>query len=50
MKDGIENLKKFYELSSQQIDDVVNPLEVAALFEKEHVDRGAYAFLLYWNC
>ncbi len=26
-----------YELSSQQVDDAVNPLEVSALFEKERV-------------
>jgi hypothetical protein len=37
MKEQIENLQKSYELSRQQIDDVVNPLEVVALFEKENV-------------
>lgn len=37
MKERIENLQKSYELSSQQVDDAVNPLEVAALFEKERI-------------
>ena len=37
MKEQIENLQKSYELSSRQIEDVVNPLEVAALFESEDV-------------
>ena len=37
MKEHIENLQKSFELSSQQIDDVVNPLEIAALFESENV-------------
>lgn len=37
MNERIENLQKSYELSSQQVDDAVNPLEVAALFEREHV-------------
>jgi len=37
MKEHIENLQKSYELSSQQVDDAVNPLEVAALFEKDKV-------------
>jgi len=37
MKEQIENLQKSYELSSQQIDDAVNPLEVAALFESENI-------------
>lgn len=37
MKECVENLQKSYELSSQQISDAVNPLEVAALFEKEKV-------------
>jgi hypothetical protein len=37
MKEHIENLQKSFELSSQQIDDAVNPLEVAALFESENV-------------
>lgn len=37
MKEHIDNLKKSYELSSQQVEDAVNPLEVAALFEKEHM-------------
>ena len=34
MKEQIDNLEKSYELSSQQVEDAVNPLEVA-LFEKE---------------
>ncbi|GLS27306.1 nucleotidyl transferase AbiEii/AbiGii toxin family protein [Marinibactrum halimedae] len=37
MKENIQNLQMSYELSSQQVEDAVNPLEVAALFEKEHV-------------
>jgi hypothetical protein len=37
MKEHIENLQKSYELSSQQVTDAVNPLEVAAIFEKECV-------------
>ncbi|MFK8067340.1 MAG: hypothetical protein AB8D52_03765 [Gammaproteobacteria bacterium] len=37
MTEHIDNLQKSYELSSQQIEDAVNPLEVAALFEKERV-------------
>lgn len=37
MKEHIENLQKSYELSSQQVEDAINPLEVAALFEKERV-------------
>lgn len=37
MKAHIENLQKSYELSSQQVDDAVNPLEVAALFEDNNV-------------
>lgn len=37
MKERIENVQKSYELSSQQLADAVNPLEVAALFEKERV-------------
>ncbi len=37
MKEHIDNLQKSYELSNQQVEDAVNPLEVAALFEKEHV-------------
>jgi hypothetical protein len=37
MKKNIDNLHKSYELSSQQVADAVNPLEVAALFEKEKV-------------
>ena len=37
MKENFNNLQKSYELSSQQVEDVVNPLEVAALFEKERV-------------
>ena len=35
MKNKIENLQKSFELSSQQTEDVVNPLEVAALFEDQ---------------
>jgi hypothetical protein len=35
MNENIDNLQKSFELSSKQIDDAVNPLEVAALFEKE---------------
>ena len=37
MNEHIENLQKSFALSSQQIDDAVNPLEVAALFESENV-------------
>lgn len=37
MNERINNLQKSYELSSQQVEDAVNPLEVAALFEKEYV-------------
>ncbi len=37
MKENIKNLQTSYELSSQQINDAVNPLEVAALFEREQV-------------
>jgi len=37
MKEKIENLQKSFELSKQQIDDVVDPLEVAALFESRQV-------------
>lgn len=37
MKEQIENLQKSFELSSQQINDAVNPLEVAALFESKNV-------------
>ncbi len=37
MKEHIENLQKSFELSSQQVDDAVNPLEVAALFESKKV-------------
>ncbi len=37
MKEHIDNLQKSFELSSQQVEDAVNPLEVAALFEKERV-------------
>lgn len=37
MKEHIDNLQKSFELSSQQVEDAVNPLEVAALFEKELV-------------
>jgi len=37
MKEQLENLQKSFELSRQQIDDAVNPLEVAALFENENV-------------
>ena len=35
MKEHIDNLEKSFELSSQQVKDAVNPLEVAAIFEKE---------------
>ena len=35
MKEQIENLHKSYELSSKQVEYAVNPLEVAALFEKQ---------------
>jgi hypothetical protein len=37
MKEHIDNLQKSYELSSRHVEDAVNPLEVAALFEKERV-------------
>ncbi len=37
MKEHIDNLKKSFELSSQQVEDAVNPLEVAALFESQNV-------------
>lgn len=37
MKEQIENLQKSFELSSQHIEDAVNPLEVAALFESNCV-------------
>lgn len=37
MKEQIENLQKSFELSSQQIDDAVNPLEVAALLESKKI-------------
>lgn len=37
MKEQIGNLQKSFELSNQQIDDAVNPLEVAALFESKKV-------------
>lgn len=37
MKEHIDNLQKSFELSSQQVEDAVNPLEVAAIFEKEDV-------------
>jgi len=37
MTENIDNLQKSYELSSQQVKDAVNPLEIAALFEKERV-------------
>jgi len=37
MTKSIENLQKSFELSNQQIDDAVNPLEVAAIFENERV-------------
>lgn len=37
MNQHIENLQKSYELSSQQIEDAVNPLEVIALFEDEQI-------------
>lgn len=35
MKNKIENLQKSFELSSQQTEDVINPLEVAAIFEDQ---------------
>lgn len=35
MKNKIENLQKSFELSSQQAEDVVNPLDVAAIFEDQ---------------
>ncbi len=37
MQQQLENLKESYKLSSQQVKDAVNPLEVAALFEKNQV-------------
>lgn len=37
MKAHLDNLQKSFELSSQQVEDAVNPLEVAAIFEKEKV-------------
>ncbi len=37
MKEQIENLQKSYELSSQQVEDAVSPLEVAALFEEKRL-------------
>lgn len=37
MKEHIENLQKSFELSSEQVDDVINSLEVAALFESQKV-------------
>ncbi len=37
MNEQIENLRKSCELSRQQLEDAVNPLEVAALFEQERV-------------
>ena len=37
MKEQIENLQKSYELSSEQVADAVNPIEVAAIFEREKV-------------
>ena len=37
MKARIENLQKSYELSSQQVEDAVNPLEIIALFEQEQL-------------
>lgn len=37
MKEHIQNLQKSYELSRLQIEDAVNPLEVAAIFEEERV-------------
>lgn len=42
MKEHIDNLQKSHDLSRQQVDDAVNPLEVAALFEKE---RLAYVLI-----
>jgi hypothetical protein len=35
VSEGVENLQKPFELSSLQIEDAVNPLEVAAIFEHE---------------
>lgn len=37
MKGHLGNLQKSFELSSQQVEDAVNPLEVAAIFEREKV-------------
>ncbi len=37
MQQQLENLKESYKLSSQQVEDAVNPLEVAALFEENQV-------------
>ncbi len=37
MKAHLDNLQKSFELSSQQVEDAVNPLEVAAIFEREKV-------------
>jgi len=37
MKEHIENLQKSFELSSQQVDDAVNPLAIATLFESENI-------------
>lgn len=35
MKEHVSNLTKSFELSSQQVGDAIDPLEVAAVFEKE---------------
>ncbi len=35
MKNKIESLQKSFEISSQQIEDAINPLEAAALFEDQ---------------
>lgn len=37
MKKDINNLIKSFELSGQKINDVVNPLDLAAIFEKERI-------------
>ncbi len=35
MKENIHSLKRSFELSSQQVGDAIDPLEIAAVFEKE---------------
>ncbi|MBI3563245.1 MAG: hypothetical protein HY080_16195 [Gammaproteobacteria bacterium] len=37
MKESLDNLQKSYELSRQSNNDVINPLQVAALFEQEQI-------------